>query len=316
MIQYIIIPLSYDAISFCHYSPLKKTDFISKETLCEAIKFSMKHDLAIHYIYPNRNIPRELNGLVDSYIHTKIMSSSHPCANEADVIVVEDSKEFEKSLVYYQEKTINIRCSLNELNKISALISKSNTTYKRLNIILTDLIGKKEDDFDLYARILNEMAEYIVKQYKTGKSPQINTLTDRLFLSEMNNCDAGVKSITAAPNGNLYLCPAFINCKDVVPVGNIHTDINIPNQQLLKLDHCPICRICDSYHCHRCIWMNYNSTEEVNTPSHEQCVFSHLERNASKKIIERIHAEGITIKELQKIDEINHLDPFEIVKNL
>ena len=117
----------------------------------------------------------------------------------------------------------------------------------------------------------------------------------------MNNCNAGWESITLAPDGKFYICPAFYQ-DNLGDVGDLKNGINIPNPQLYRLDHAPICSHCDAYQCRRCIWLNLKTTLEVNTPSHEQCVVSHLERNASRII------------NSENIPEINYLDPFDIIE--
>ena len=121
----------------------------------------------------------------------------------------------------------------------------------------------------------------------------------------MNNCNAGIESITLAPNGNLYLCPGFYY-DDEESVGNLDDGINIKNQQLLRLDHAPLCRICDAYQCKRCIWLNKKTTIEVNTPSHEQCVMAHLERNQSRLLLTELQEHGLYDNK-QEIKEISYV---------
>ena len=126
----------------------------------------------------------------------------------------------------------------------------------------------------------------------------------------MNNCGAGDTNITIAPNGKFYICPAFYLNDESDNVGSITEGLDIKNKQLYRLDHAPICRHCDSYQCKRCIWLNRKTTLEVNTPSHEQCVLSHIERNTSKKLLERIRLHGDFLPEIN-ISTIDYLDPFE-----
>ena len=126
----------------------------------------------------------------------------------------------------------------------------------------------------------------------------------------MNNCNAGVDCITLAPDGNLYLCPGFYYDSEE-PIGNLDEGIKIKNQQLLRLDHAPLCRICDAYQCKRCIWLNRKLTMEVNTPSHEQCVVAHLERNQSRRLLAELQDRGLLDKK-KEIKEISYLDPFDV----
>ena len=87
--------------------------------------------------------------------------------------------------------------------------------------------------------------------------------------------------------------------------------LDIKNPQLYKLDHAPICRNCDAYQCKRCVWLNRKTTLEVNTPSHEQCVVAHLERNASSKLLNNIRLHGSFLTEQEEIKEIDYIDPYE-----
>ena len=96
-------------------------------------------------------------------------------------------------------------------------------------------------------------------------------------------------------------------------VGDLENGLDIPNLQLLKLDHAPLCRNCDAYQCRRCIWLNRKLTWDNNTPSHQQCVMAHLERNASRDLLNDIRKVGEFMPNID-IKEINYLDPFEVRK--
>ena len=68
-----------------------------------------------------------------------------------------------------------------------------------------------------------------------------------------------------------------------------------------------------AYQCKRCIWLNRKMTLEVNTPSHEQCVTAHLERNASRDLLQEIRKSGRFLQG-REIMEIDYLDPFDVRK--
>jgi CXXX repeat peptide maturase len=97
-------------------------------------------------------------------------------------------------------------------------------------------------------------------------------------------------------------------------VGDLTTDLNIKNKQLYKIEYAPLCRICDAYQCKRCVWLNRKTTMEVNTPSHEQCVVAHLERNASRELLSELKP-LYTEFPFKEIEKINYLDPFDIKEN-
>lgn len=128
----------------------------------------------------------------------------------------------------------------------------------------------------------------------------------------MNNCNAGICNITLAPNGCFYICPAFYFNNPNDNIGDLQSGVIIKNKQLYQLEYAPICRICDAYQCKRCVWLNRKMTLEVNTPSHEQCIVSHIERNISKSLLDAINQNNILID--NKIEEIDYIDPFDKIK--
>ena len=131
-----------------------------------------------------------------------------------------------------------------------------------------------------------------------------------MMLKEMNNCGAGDTTITLAPNGKFYICPAFYYEDENDSIGDLEYGLDIKNKQLYKLDHAPICRHCDAYQCKRCIWLNHKMTLEVNTPSHEQCAVAHMERNVSRMLLKNIRMHGEFLTETE-IKEIDYIDPFD-----
>ena len=167
---------------------------------------------------------------------------------------------------------------------------------------------------------LSILSKILEALYLNGKSPQLNLLTDRMMLEKMNNCNAGWENITLAPDGKFYVCPAFYLASDEedyglgkskFSIGNLNDGLDIKNPQLYKLSHAPLCRNCDAYQCKRCVWLNRKTTFEVNTPSHEQCVVAHLERNASRELLYNIRKYGEFLPHI-KMNEIKYLDPFEM----
>ena len=161
-----------------------------------------------------------------------------------------------------------------------------------------------------YKKKIEEISKWVEQEYLNGNNPQWNLITDRFLLSEMRNCGAGDTSITLAPNGQFYICPAFYYEDMDDSVGNEYEELNIPNQHLYKLEYAPICRHCDAYQCKRCIWLNRKMTLEVNTPSHEQCVTAHIERNASRSLLVNLRKYGVLLPKTEEIKEIDYLDPF------
>lgn len=277
MLKYINILLDDASVSFCHYEVKKKATPISADILNQGIRFAMKDNLNIQFVYPRHELPDFVDKAVFQIDHVKI--------GKQDVIVYDSWPE-----AFAADKVCVIRTKKDELFSVSL----PSALPIRLNIVITDICSFNENDFDRYKAWLEREVTRLKHCFHN-----IN-LMDRLSLKRMNNCNAGWETITLAPNGKFYICPAFYQ-NDLQSIGDLEHGLNIPNEQLYRLEHAPICSRCDAFQCKRCIWLNLNSTFEVNIPSHEQCVVAHLERNAAKLI------------DSEKIPAIDYLDPFEII---
>lgn len=308
-LQYLVILLDDTSVAYCHAdNPLKERNLMPIETLKKAILFGMKQNLMIQYVYPEYELPAEYDETIESIDNLKIgrdvkVTNEVPTAVDCDNIVLR----------------IKIKDLIAKQYDIAALLP----SVKRMNICLTDIETFKDEQIDEYTKALNTLGAVLTSLYKEQKHPQLNIITDRLTLKEMHNCEAGIGNITIAPNGKFYLCPAFYydektgvsnkmnhKTKDALrSVGDIENGLCIPNKQLLELDHAPLCRNCDAYHCNRCIWLNQKLTWDNNTPSHQQCVIAHLERNAARDISAKLSEAGYSLPEIK---EINYIDPFDV----
>lgn len=314
MLKYLIIPLANDAVSFCHYKKGNKSDgLIDIDTLKKAIFWAMTENLNVQFVYPDNEIPSQYKAVIDTIDHAKIVGShceDKVLTDEADIVVFDgwkgvDAFEFQsgKSYVIRTDKS----GLFNNADVIKSLFSK----LDRLVVVITDIDKFKESDFEKYEAFLNDIVPVIKEEYGKGHPLHFNLLTDRMFLDKMNNCNAGDESITLAPDGKFYICPAFY-LDGSKAVGDLENGLDIKNQQLYRLDHAPICRKCDAWQCRRCVWLNRKTTLEVNTPSHEQCVVAHIERNASRRLLEGIRTLGEFLPE-KEIKEIDYLDPFDLI---
>lgn len=278
MLKYINILLDDASTSFCYYEVTKIAKPISEEILDRGIRFAMKENLNVQFVYPSYDLPDYVDRAVQQIDHIKI--------GKEDIIVYNSYP-----LQFEVDKICVLRLSKDTL--LSKPLPDSLPT--RLNIVITDIMSFKDTDFDDYDKWLKREATKLKERYGN-----INILSDRVILDKMNNCNAGWESITLAPNGKFYICPAFYQ-NDMDSVGDLQSGLKIPNAQLYRLDHSPICKKCDAFQCKRCVWLNQETTLEVNIPSHEQCVIAHLERNASRII-------------KNSIPEIDYLDPFNLIE--
>jgi len=312
MLKYLIVQLDDSAASFCHYpNERKKQKLIPLDILEKAIMWAMKENLNVQFLYPDYELPDEYKDTIDKVDHIDIISSN--CKNKtlhetADTVVL-DSFRDATNYPFAKSKAYIIRTTLSELIQNANALKEILPSVSRLNIIVTDVEKFNTDAQDSYSIFLESISDQIVHEYEIQHPVQLNILTDRIMLDTMNNCGAGVESITFAPDGKFYICPAFYIDGDD-SVGDITNGIEIKNQQLYDINHSPICCTCDAWQCKRCVWLNKNFTYEVNTPGREQCIMAHLEREASRKLLEKIRIVGDFMPE-KEIKRLSFLDPFE-----
>lgn len=320
MLKYLVILLDDTSTSYCHYENEKnERKLIALENLRAGIFFAMKENLMIQFVYPDYELPQEYKDVINAIDHIKIIPYG---INEVgDVVVLNHWSDvqngaLDKNLTYVFRTTKDKLFA--NINLLGCLVK----CVARLNVVITDVDSFTDNDFNEYKKCLEKLSDYIKELYVSGKTPQLNLLTDRMVLDEMNNCNAGWENVTLAPDGRFYVCPAFYLANDdedyglgksKFSIGDLEKGLNIKNPQLYKLTHAPLCRNCDAYQCKRCVWLNRKMTYEMNTPSREQCVMAHLERNTSCELLRNIRRNGEFLPE-KEIKEITYLDPFDVRK--
>ncbi len=309
MLQYLVILLDDTSTSYCHYGVNKKERrLILLDHLRQGIRFGMVENLMIQFVYPDYALPQEYLDVIDTIDHSNIKPMA-VLDNDTDIVVLDGWGNDASKL---KDAVVALRTSWKQLNENHGKLKDLLAVVQRLNVVITDVERMSDSDREQYKEVLASLSKDVEALYVDGKSPQLNLLTDRMMLTAMNNCDAGDSTITLAPNGKFYTCPAFYYENEGDSVGDVENGLDIKNKQLYRLDHAPICRKCDAWQCRRCTWLNRKTTLEVNTPSHEQCVAAHLERNASRDLMLSLRSKGTFLPDKEEIKELTYLDPFEI----
>ena len=204
-----------------------------------------------------------------------------------DVLPVINMEEIDELILDEEIDNVVFNVRKEDVDRLSMAISVLWENVKRFNINILDL----DYSFDLkkYENELNKIKDLVVKDINThqGLRKEINVLTDILLLEEHANCAAGEKNITLAPDGNLYICPAFYSDESESPIGNLAEGLaNMKNAHLYTQEYAPVCSVCDAYHCVECIYHNKKKTKEVNVPASIQCKKSYVERKVARIIQE------------------------------
>lgn len=305
MLKYLIVQLDDTSPSFCHYTNSKvDRHLIAYNDLKNALIWAMKENLMVQFVYPDYALPKEYLELIDSVDHIDIEK-----ANQDTDVSVFSGQESLALLTENKFQNVTLRLTKDELFASMESFKDILKVQSSLNIVITDIESFKDEDFFEYKRTLDKLSALAIDRLKANNSVNLNVLTNRLLLQAMNNCNAGDESVTLASDGKFYVCPAFY-LDGMANIGDPINGLSIPNEQLYKLAFAPICKTCDAYQCKRCVWLNQKLTGEVNTPGREQCIIAHLERNASRELLEAMKTSGI-VQTDKSIPEIDYLDPFD-----
>lgn len=314
MLKYLVILLNDNSVSYCHYNNKTGSNLMSLDTLKSGILFAMKNDLKIQYVLPECDLPSDYINLIESMFHDNIGPLKQ--SKNSDIIVANSFDELMSNIdILDPNKRYLVRTTIadffNEYDFMKDLFNKNINA----NVVFTDVENFTDDKIDKYSAVLDDLKQSLKDSIQNGYNVNTNLITDRIALEEMNNCGAGETNITLAPNGSFYPCPAFYYSKEpYYELGNINDGLRILNKELYKLDHAPLCKRCDAYHCKRCVWLNKKLTCEINIPSRQQCLMAHIERNTSKTILDDFHKQNL-LKE-KNISQIDYLDPFEVYNNI
>lgn len=290
------------APSFCFYPNPKSTpQMIEPEVLKKVVFFAQKNNLVLHLLANPSDIPQTHSDIIDEISHLYI--TTLPIRTQDDILIIEITDVHDLPVISNVHNII-LRIDKNCLNGLPDIVAHFVNVTHRINVHLLDVDLFGQEEFEVYQKQLHHLS----KIYEKTDDKELNILTDRMFLSEMNNCNAGIGHITVAPNGKFYICPAFYYDDQENFIGSVYDDLFIENNHLYKTDYAPLCRACDAFHCRRCVWLNQKTTGEVNTPSHEQCVISHIERNTSGLLLQNNSGNR------EWIPEIDYLDPIEKFK--
>lgn len=299
--------------TFCsHYNNANsnvENKAMSVEMIREGIRYAAETFRKPIFIHSNDisildSLQEELCGV--EALHIIPASCSQSLAHIRDYILVVDISSVDSDLRNSKNVLLNIKAE--EIMELPNLMDALLPRVDRININILNL--DKNFDLNAYETCLTEISKKIVSIVeKEGVLKEVSVLTDILFMHKHGGCKAGEDSITYAPDGMSYICPAFYS-EGKEPIGKLYNSADIKNGHLLTADFAPLCKTCDAYHCENCKFINQKSTGEVNVSPAFQCKKAHVERKCSY----------LLQKELQKhfeiqnvLAEIDYDDPYKVL---
>ncbi|HNT43528.1 MAG TPA: CXXX repeat peptide maturase [Syntrophorhabdaceae bacterium] len=319
MIHYLIVILEHDSAPFCCYDVKERggPGLIPLDVLEKSVSFAIKNAIPVNFLCGNTALPPGYEELIASVDHVRMVPLARARSGEEAVFIIDGEEDLAHAHVLETGGLNNVilRVGKSEVPSLPSTVERLLGRFRRLNVILKEPGGFAEEDFSAYADALEDVRRILAGEYRKGSFLEISTLSDRVFLTNMNNCNAGTAHLTVAPNGRFYLCPAFYYENGEDCLAGPDDAVEIRNARLLTLENAPVCRNCDAWHCKRCVWLNRRLTSELNTPSHEQCVLAHLEREASRRFLEEIGRECGLNDRVTPIPKLDYLDPFDIISD-
>lgn len=321
-LESLIVILDHNAVPFCHYDNpgygSRASDWMPLPRLQQAVAFAQERGVSPIYLLGQNAPPKAYARVLDQTPHTAVIPLAlHKRIKDSIPVVQRRDVAALARLGGKRMESVILRLDRKALPDLAQLFGKVAKRAKRVNVCLSDVGQYSDQEREIYRSQLDAMQRGIVDCRKPTWATECNVLTDRLMLSEMNNCDAGIKHLTVAPNGRFYLCPGFYYQDPSDNVGTLRDGVTIRNDRLLSVDGAPICHCCDAYHCRRCLLLNKTLTLEINTPSSQQCRATHIEREASRVLRQALEEAG-RLKDpgqTQPIAKLDYEDPFEMARN-
>ena len=317
-LQSLIAIVDERAVPFCHYDNPKfrrgRPRWMAIEVLKKTVRFAQERRLRLLCLLGASALPKSHAAILRES-GCAYMAPLAVCARMEGAIPVLEAKDAAAASRRRGGPIENgiLRLGRKDMRRLGEILGKLAGKFKRLNVCLLELGEYGEEDFEAYRGQLELVAGAVAGSQWPGGT-ECNLVTDRPMLGAMNNCDAGVKHITVCPQGRFYLCPGFYYWREAQDAGDLDRGLVIESPHLLTVEYAPICRRCDAFHCRRCLLLNKQLTEEINTPSRQQCVAAHIEREQSRRLLNLLGEAG-RLKEAMPgtIPTLDYLEPFEVI---
>ena len=161
MLKYAVFLLDDESVSYCSYENKQLCNVISAPLLESAVKWAMKENLEIQFVFPNHLLSQEILGIIDSVSHIKIMGCHCPYIKHADIIVI-DGKGDLPIVDWREDGTYILRLSFHELEDALDVITRVEVAPNRINVIIKDRDLFKKDDIEKYETSLNRFSGFLV----------------------------------------------------------------------------------------------------------------------------------------------------------
>jgi len=312
----LIVLLDRSAPSFCFYEVPHETEaatgVMDIEVLRRAAALARDQQLSLQIICGDAGLAADAR---DALRESPFICYAPPGAcndlNDVPILHASSPSQFDDIEKGRHEIAI-LRVGPDQIDGLMDAWQKISERVNRVVVVPLGLDRYSDATLAKYRQQLGDIRGRLATAYVAGQQIQLNIMSDRLALGVPRQCNAGIDHVTVDPSGKYYICPGF--ALDGSPsIGDLDSDLDIPNRHLLELRNAPICRVCDAFQCRRCVYLNRKGTAELNTPPQQVCRAAHAERDESRILLETLHGEG-KLEELPAIPELAYDDPIEVVR--
>lgn len=268
--KFLYILTGEDMPNYCQYTcNVKSTKIMSDELLKGAEKFCIDNNF-IPVVVGNKEI---------EYPHYSIRKN---LKNDTPFqVIVVDIDNYK--IINNMDSILIYNITVNNINSLSEVVGKLLENAQRVNLNILDMSKWTYNNCKEYKYQLDCLVQRLLSLRKDNIIKSINVLDDIMYRTRHIGCNAGTKNFTLAPNGKIYVCPAFYYEDEENSVCDFGEDINIINKELYGIEKSVLCHVCDNYHCKRCIFLNKQMVGQMNISPEIQCRISTIERNVAKE---------------------------------
>lgn len=307
--------LTDDAVEYCNYSKSDSKKMMNENSIIDGLKYAREHffqPIFIHnncskekiYSSQNEELKKEL--LTSDIIHIRPVSENMKWVNKSRDIFVFKQNDIKS----WKEELANciLIVEAEDISKMGENVIQLMKNVKRINLKFR---YKNAFDLEAYKYNLNNICNEICSYFINNNAREINILTDRIFLNEMDNCFAGERNFCLAPDGNKYICPAFYYGNEDAIVLDENGKC-IGRESMVAFEKAFVCQKCDAYQCNRCVFENKRTTNEFNVPGEFQCKKAHIEREMSRMLLDKLKENERCMN--KKIDKLKYEEPYDYFK--
>lgn len=303
--KYLYFITSDDITPHCSYINNKKSDYKMPQSLiAEGLSFCTEKNLIPVFIGKcNHGLKKDDN------IYFELLDQRSKGYTTDNFISIFDNVV---SNARHSSDTGILLLNKENISQLYDLLTNLFVWEHRVNLYIKDLNVWEEKDLECYQRQLKKVAEYLYDRIKSADNIQLNVITDHYTFNTRTDCGAGTKSIALAPNGKIYVCPAFyFNDPDFI-IGDIENGIKKLDKKFYKWEEGPICAECDLSVCSKCLFHNKSLTREIHIPSEIQCRINHIQKKISNELKQKLIESGLIAK---RVDAGETEDPFTKILN-